>query len=273
MLTGSDVMSRPLWVAMDADERKAHVDSLLRHLERVDELRDQRAKAVKKFAEQIDEELDEVMRLRRVLRDDGRQMTLADATVDDVPAEPSKAEATKALADVAQHAERPAPRFHKRGELCTNGGPCKRRHLSLDQLHEAGLEPQGGVLCPGCEQNTLTAIEAVKGCCESCQLAKPGDALDGTSEAQTVRCEGCKAEVLQSEAVLVDERNGVYACSTCAPKYAGEADQGDEDPRPRCINESCGHAVLDADEVEVGNGICFACEDGVETEAGQQVPS
>lgn len=282
MLTGSDVMAKPLWVKFNEEERKERVDALLRQLDRVEELRESKKAADSKFNSQIEEALDEARRLRAVLRDDGKQMSLADAKVDDMPAEPTKGEAQEALAEVAKRAERQAPRFHKRGELCVSD-TCKRRHMTLEQLREGGLEPQGGVLCPGCEKNTLTALEAIKGCCEACQVAKPGDALADAPGAVT--CEGCKVELPKAEAVLVDELIPVYACSTCAPKWNAEAAvpdvtehaaeleaaaEGDEDPRPRCTIDGCDR-VLSAEEVDAGNGVCFICErttaPGMEAEA------
>lgn len=101
---GSDVMAKPLWVPMGPEERKGHVDSLLRHLERVDELTERKKAEAKKLQTEIDAEMGEVMRLRRVLRDDGQQMTLADATIEN---DPTKRDATNALAEVGAIVEGP----------------------------------------------------------------------------------------------------------------------------------------------------------------------
>jgi hypothetical protein len=170
MLTGTDVMSKPLWVAMSDDEWKSHVSALLRHLERVDELEAQRAAVAKKFKEYIDDEMDEVQRLRRVLTDDGQQMTLAEATVDNDPNIVAQEDATEALAAVAEAAEQLAPQFHAKGDRCKREH-CKRRHLTAEQLRANEIEPEGPPKCSGCAAE-LTAIEIVKklGLCETCQV-------------------------------------------------------------------------------------------------------
>jgi len=265
MQTGTTVMDKPLWVPMDAEERKGHVDQLLRHLTRVDELEQALSAFQKKQRGLISAEMLEIHRLRRVLADDGQQMTLADAKIDD--ATPTPEQATAALAEVAKRVE-----WHKDGKLCASD-TCKRRHVPEQALRNAGVESEQPATaetttetaapietCIGCGAQ-LVGIERIKGTCEKCQTQKPGeDPLAGTPEAApeqtdtvTITPESATRMIENIDTILGEQQRPI--------------DPGaEDDPRPRCA--AC-PAVLNADEVEKGLGLCQACIDATAPESDE----
>lgn len=251
MQTGTTVMAKPLWVPMDEAERKSYVDHLLRHLTRVDELEQQQAAFQKKQRGLISAEMIEIHRLRRVLADDGQQMTLAEARIDDVT--PTPEQATSALAEVAKRVE---VRWHKDGKLCTSD-TCKRRHVPEQALRNAGVEPEqpaaavedqpqdGPPKCNGCGA-PLSAMEILRklGVCTTCETQPAGvDPLAGTPEAAAVEQPAGEIENAGIDGVIAED-----------------------DPRPRC---SACPSVLNADEVEKGVGLCQACVDATAPETDE----
>lgn len=304
MLTGSTVMDKPLWVPMDADERKGHVSSLLRHLARIDELEAKKKAANKKFTSDIEQEMQEVQRLRRVLSDDGQQMTLADATVDQVPGDGSRItepQAATALAHVADAQDTAAVEFegeppttcwkcgkesreYMAGRLCTDtecdwiARPKGMRidGTPIDAPSEATPAAEHDA-CVSCGKE-LHGIERVKELCETCQTSRGGDPLAGTpEEARTDeaisepndqgpqnRPESPREAYTQPGAISSPQFERAHAHA-----HSLNADEETDDPRPRCHIAHC-RAVLDADEVEREHGVCAKHDPEVEKPQQQE---
>lgn len=227
---GTTVMDKPLWVPMDAQERKGHVDSLLRHLERVEQLEAQKAAASKKFKGQIDEEMEEIQRLRRVLSDDGKQMTLAEATVDQVEASQhtrtTDEQAANALGAVAEKVDDGAVEFEpdQRPTVCGKCGAAVKEFMA-------------GVMC---ENNQCDWIARPKGM-----------KLDGTP--LEVPCAACGGSGVLLEKAEGEDGPGREAPCACKLPKVEEPPTGEA-----TICSSCEKALASA--IEKLKALCETCQ-------------
>ncbi len=252
-------MDQVVPVKLSEHEVAERAEIMSAKLLRVKSLKRQRRETFRNFTAQIEAELEEANRIARVVAEGIEARKQSDLKFGDEVV-PSTSEATEALAEIEKRAAERAPEYHKNGELCKRD-VCKRRHMSAEQCRAAGIVIEGdpiapdekvpravGSPCPGCDKPLETATEAVKGLCEACQTSKGGDALEGTPQAapaapvggETIPAEG-ETETPSSETI--------EASSETIDAH---------DPRPRC--SGCA-AVLNADEVEKGLGLCQGCID------------
>jgi len=261
-------MDRELPVKLTEHEVAEKGESIAAKMLRVKKLRKTRREHFKNMTAQIDAELDNMEQIAETIVAGTEARKQGDMFVDDEVV-PSQGEAAAALAEVAKR----APEYHKNGELCRRD-VCKRRHMTAEVCRAQGIKVEGDPLvpetvaaaitlalgspCPGCEKPLESAVEVLKGLCETCQTQKPGeDPLAGTPEAApTVNAEGTiegAGPAVQSGMELVD-----YS--------AIEAD----DPRPRC---SACNDVLNADEVAKGHGLDQKCIDAAGGESVTTEPT
>lgn len=281
MQRGTTTMDRELPVKLSEHEIAERGETIATKMLRVKALRKKRREDFRNMSAQIDAELDNIETLAETIVNGMENRKQAELFVDQV----RDAEAQETLAAVAEGIEIEGngeakadseKRFHRDGALCRKD-PCKRRHLTAEQLRANEIVPEGeeigsvtqadgeakrpevGSPCPGCDQPIASAMEAVKGLCESCQLSKGGDPLEGTPQAAPADTEGGGGEGAQQEGepVALDMRGDE---TTATPIEDGAGINGDEaeedDPRARCSGCS---AVLNADEVMSKLGLCAAC--------------
>lgn len=185
MQRGTKVTDPELPVKLTDEQMIQRAQIMAGKLTRIQALRKKRREDLRSINALIESELDEVQRIANTIITAEEMRKQSELHFDEDPrnqerVEPTAGEAQDALAKVAQLAEVMPPKFHAKGERCDKN-PCRRRHLSEEQLRANGIEPEGAAetaeeedvraKCTGCNA-VLTATEVVKklGLCESCQV-------------------------------------------------------------------------------------------------------
>lgn len=119
-------MAQELPVKLSDDDRAARVDTLLAKLEYIESLQRKKRDDAKSTQTLIDAELEECQRLRRVLREDTELRKQGDLRFGDEVV-PSSAEATEALAKVAEAAEKlpSEPHAFEPTDAMAEDDPCR----------------------------------------------------------------------------------------------------------------------------------------------------
>jgi len=175
MARGTTVMDRELPVKLTEHEIAERGESIAAKMLRVKALRKKRREDLRSINAQIESELDNVQQIAETIMSGVEARKQSEMFVGDEVV-PSQTEATAALAQVAKLVQ-----WHRDGAMCRKD-PCKRRHLTPEQLDKAGvvregqpIEPEAEAptqVCMGCGADItgLSATERVKGMCEGCQV-------------------------------------------------------------------------------------------------------
>jgi hypothetical protein len=180
MQRGTTELDRELPVKLTEHEIAERGETIAAKMLRVKTLRKKRREDLRSINAQIEAELDTVQSIAETIMGGVEARKQGDLFVSDEVV-PSQGEAAAALAEVAERVE--PVLYHRDGAICRKD-PCKRRHLSAEQLDKAGIVREGKQpfepseaesdprpKCSACG-TVLTAMEVVKklGLCETCQV-------------------------------------------------------------------------------------------------------